>query len=152
MANGTKTRICLVMAVSNVAAESSNGHEARTLKWERLPRPELVPGAVRDVLSKIAEFPEVAFIAIFGSRAVGDADDRSDVDVCVSAPKISLQRWLNLKQMAADARSLLWITIDRFEDSPEEPRRRNLNEGVIVYEREEITGQSYEPVSSNSKT
>jgi predicted nucleotidyltransferase len=122
------------------------------LNWERLPYPGLVPGVVRDVLGRIAEFPEVAFIAIFGSRAVGDADERSDVDVCVSAPNISLKRWLSLKQLAAEARSLLWITIIRFEDSPEELRRRNLTEGVIIYEREKIAGQSYEPASSDGKT
>lgn len=122
------------------------------LQWDRLARPELVPGEVRAVLSKIAEFPEVAFIAVFGSRAMGDADERSDVDVCVSAPDISLQRWLGLKRVVAQARSLLWITIVRFEDSPEELRRRNLTEGVIIYEREETAGQSYESTQSDGKT
>ncbi len=106
------------------------------LHWERMNNPDLIPENVRTALASIAEFPEVAFIVIFGSRAAGDANERSDVDVCVSAPVISLQRWLKLKEVVAQARTLLWITIIRFEDSPEELRQRNLSEGIVIYERQ----------------
>jgi predicted nucleotidyltransferase len=109
---------------------------ARTVHWDQLKFPNLIPPAVRNALERIAEFPEVAFIVIFGSRAAGDANERSDVDVCVSAPRISLRRWLQLKQVAEEARTLLWVTIVRFEDSPEEVRQRNLAEGTVIYERE----------------
>jgi uncharacterized protein len=110
------------------------------VQWKRLRNPDLIPAPVRAVVESIANFPEVDFIVIFGSRAIGDADDRSDIDICVSAPRISLRRWLALKQIASSARTLLWITVVRFEDSPKELQERNLEDGTVVYERKKAQG------------
>ena len=48
------------------------------LELERLPKPEPISEPVAEVLNRIAEYSEVRFILIFGSRAIGDADDRSE--------------------------------------------------------------------------
>lgn len=107
---------------------------ALKIDLSRLPQPELVPFSVATVLERLAEFSEVRFILVFGSRALGDADERSDVDVSISAPAISRRRWLDMKQIADEGRTLLRITLIHFESSPPALQRRNLSDGVIVYE------------------
>ncbi len=112
------------------------------LNLERLPKPELISEPVAEVLKHIAEYPEVCFILIFGSRAIGDADERSDIDVSVSAPSMSRRRWLEVQRLAEDARTLLRISLVRFDSSPPELQRRNLEDGVIVYESEKASVES----------
>lgn len=107
-----------------------------TVKLNKLPSPKLIPPSVVELLNRWAKYPEIDFILIFGSRALGDADERSDVDISISAPLISLTKWLEIKKMAEEANTLLWISVINFENSPPELRKRNLKEGVIVYERE----------------
>jgi len=106
-----------------------------TIILNKLPFPKLIPPSVVNLLSKWVEYPEINFILIFGSRALGDAEARSDIDISISAPSISLNKWLQIKKMAEEANTLLWITVVNFEYSPIELRKRNLKEGVIVYER-----------------
>lgn len=110
------------------------------LQLERLPNPELITKPVVQFFERLASFPEVRFILLFGSRAVGDAAERSDVDVSVSAPFIRRERWLEMKRLAEEARTLLWITLVRFESSPRELQSRNLQDGVIIYESKETKG------------
>ena len=107
------------------------------LHLERLPNPELITRPVAEFFEQLAGFPEVRFILLFGSRAIGDASERSDVDVSVSAPYLKKERWLEMKRLAEEARTLLWITLVRFESSPQELQRRNLEDGVIIYESPE---------------
>jgi predicted nucleotidyltransferase len=106
------------------------------LKLDRLPKPELISDPVAEVLERIAEYPEVRFILIFGSRAIGDADDRSDVDVSISPPSMSRGRWLEIQRLAEEAPTLLRISLIRFDSSPAQLQRSNLADGVIVYESE----------------
>ena len=40
----------------------------------------------------------------------------------------------------SEARTLLWITLVRFESSPRELQSRNLHDGVVIYESEETKG------------
>lgn|GEM_PF-1019099 len=114
------------------------------LHLERLPNPELITRPVAEFFEQLALFPEVRFILLFGSRAIGDAGDRSDVDVSVSAPHLQNERWLEMKRLAEEARTLLWITLVRFESSPQELQRRNLDDGVIIYESTETKRQPHE--------
>jgi uncharacterized protein len=103
-----------------------------------IPKPELITKPVAQFLEDLAGFPEVRFILLFGSRAIGDATERSDVDVSVSAPCIGTERWLEMKRLAEEAHTLLWITLVRFESSTTELQNRNLRDGVIIYESKKI--------------
>jgi|ERR1051326_2541448 predicted nucleotidyltransferase len=115
------------------------------LHLDRLPRPELITKPVAQFLEELASFPEVSFILLFGSRAIGDAAERSDVDVSVSAPYVRTERWLEMKRLAEEAHTLLWITLVRFESSPKELQDRNLADGVIIYESKKINRQYCQP-------
>ena len=103
----------------------------------KLPNPSLVPPVVVELLKKWIKYPEIDFILLFGSRALGDAEERSDIDICISAPSMSKKKWLEIKTMADKAKTLLWITVVNFDCSPETLQKRNLEEGVIVYKRKE---------------
>lgn len=105
------------------------------ISLEKLPNPELIRPPLRELLDKWTKFPEIDFIIIFGSRAIGDSDERSDIDISISAPNITTKRWLEIKRLAKEARTLLWITVVNYEQSPPALRKRNREEGVIVYER-----------------
>jgi uncharacterized protein len=109
------------------------------INFRRLPRPDLVTAPIAEFIKSISEFPEVRFVLLFGSRAIGDAEDRSDADVSVSAPTISRQRWLEMRRLAEEARTLLRITLVHFDSSPPALQQRNLKEGIIVYESTQAT-------------
>jgi len=102
--------------------------------FTRLRRPELLPSAVVPVLLKIGSNPKVEFIVLFGSRALGDATETSDVDITVSAPTLLDAEWLEFRSLVEEAPTLLWITLIRFEESPRELQDRNLRDGVVIYE------------------
>lgn len=97
---------------------------------------EMIPHVLESLINSLSAFEEVKSVILFGSRAYGDADPRSDVDLAISAPQMNLRRWLNLKLLAEETPTLLSITLVRLEDSPSELRERVLKEGVVLYEQE----------------
>jgi predicted nucleotidyltransferase len=88
--------------------------------------------ALRDA---IAAFPHVQRIVLFGSRAKGDADARSDVDIAISCPSASTRTWLDICHVAEEAETLLKIDLVRLEEATPEFRQRIEQEGKVLYER-----------------
>lgn len=95
----------------------------------------MIPTVLETLVNSFSAFDEVKSVILFGSRAYGDADPRSDVDLAISAPRMNLRRWLNMKLLAEEAPTLLSITLVRLEDSPSELRERVLKEGIVLYEQ-----------------
>lgn len=91
-------------------------------------------------MDSLSSFDEVKSVILFGSRAYGDANTRSDIDLAISAPGINPRRWLDIKPVAEEAPTLLPITLVRLENSPCELRDRVLKEGVVLYEQEKGRG------------
>jgi predicted nucleotidyltransferase len=83
----------------------------------------------------IATFPEVERILLFGSRAKGDAEPRSDIDIAVACPAADTRTWLDICRVAEEAETLLKIDLVRLEDTDQEFRRRIEREGKVLYER-----------------
>jgi predicted nucleotidyltransferase len=96
----------------------------------------MIPNVLETLVTSLSAFDEVRSVILFGSRAYGDADPRSDVDLAISAPRMNHRRWLNMKLLAEEAPTLLSITLVRLEDSPSELRERVLKEGIVLYEQE----------------
>lgn len=96
----------------------------------------IIPNVLETLVTSLSAFDEVKSVILFGSRAYGDADPRSDVDLAISAPRMNHRRWLNMKLLAEEAPTLLSITLVRLEDSPSELRERVLKEGIVLYEQE----------------
>jgi predicted nucleotidyltransferase len=79
--------------------------------------------------------PEVHRIILFGSRAGGDADERSDIDLAIEAPQASQKRWLQLLLLLDDLDTLLSLDVIRLEDASALLRERVMEEGKVLYER-----------------
>lgn len=83
----------------------------------------------------IAAFPAVERLVLFGSRAKGDAEARSDIDIAVSCPTADTDNWLDICRVAEEAETLLKIDLVRLEDASPAFRRRIQREGKVLYER-----------------
>ncbi len=87
-------------------------------------------------LKKLKALPYVARIYLFGSRARGDNQPRSDIDLAISCPQASRTEWHQLLDIIHTADTLLEIDCVRL-DTEKDVRLINniLNEGKILYER-----------------
>ncbi len=87
------------------------------------------------VVGILRGIPEVRRVILFGSRAIGDADERSDIDLAVSAPDIDFRRWAEIAALVDEAPTLLRIDLVWLEDAGEEFAREIIRTGCLVYER-----------------
>ncbi|MBM4050336.1 MAG: nucleotidyltransferase domain-containing protein [Planctomycetes bacterium] len=94
-----------------------------------------VPLSARPFVARLAEFPPVEQIVLFGSRAVGDNDSRADIDLAVSAPSLDRWQFARLRVQAFEARTLHWISLVHLEETPGPLRERIYRQGKVLYER-----------------
>jgi predicted nucleotidyltransferase len=94
-----------------------------------------LPDAARRLVARLAADPAVRRIALFGSRARGDAQARSDVDLAVEAPDASPRDWQRLLDIVEEADTLLSVDLVRVEDAADELRARIHTEGVTLHGR-----------------
>jgi predicted nucleotidyltransferase len=94
-----------------------------------------LPDAARRLIARLAADPAVRRIVLFGSRARGDAQPRSDVDLAVEAPDASPLDWQRLLDKVEEADTLLSVDLVRVEDAADELRERIRAEGVTLHER-----------------
>ena len=83
-----------------------------------------LPDSVRDALHFLVFVPEVRAIILFGSRAVGDNDEKSDFDISVSAPSLARNKFSKLRDTIAHSRTLYKISISLLEAMPERLQKR----------------------------
>ena len=85
-------------------------------------------------LTKLSYIQE---IWLFGSRARGDNQDRSDIDLAVLCPEATISEWLYIKDIVEQARTLLsvdCIRLDGLRDDSE-LKKSIIREGIQLYER-----------------
>ncbi|WP_083831823.1 nucleotidyltransferase family protein [Rickettsia helvetica] len=72
---------------------------------------------------------------LFGSRARGDNDERSDIDIAIICPNITDQEWLEAMDIIENADTLLKIDCVRFESTKisSELYENILKEKKIIY-------------------
>ena len=87
----------------------------------------------------IAALPFVEKVALFGSRARGDHEERSDIDLCVSCGGAGEDEWLEVLACLERDRvdTLLKVDCTRFETSDAALRENVLTEGIVLFERRE---------------
>jgi predicted nucleotidyltransferase len=89
-----------------------------------------------DALAKdLSRFPSVEKIILYGSRARGDADERSDIDLAVVCPNATDREWVDIWCVVDDAKTLLSIDLMRLDKASEAFRKNVLREGKVLYER-----------------
>lgn len=87
----------------------------------------------------IAALPFVEKIALFGSRARADHEERSDIDLCVFCGDAGEDEWSEVLACLERDRvdTLLKVDCARFETSNAALRENVLTEGIVLFERRE---------------
>lgn len=85
---------------------------------------------------KIAKITTVDAIYLFGSRARGDNDSRSDIDLAINCPKADNKQWSEILDLIETAPSLLYINAVRLDKlNPTSKFFKNIQEDkIILYE------------------
>lgn len=99
-----------------------------------------LPESARAALDMLAGVPQIERMILFGSRAIGDHDERSDLDVAVSAPDLDRASLAALRDKLRRFRTLYKISLTPIESMPPHLRDRVLAQGVVLYERQEAEG------------
>lgn len=97
-----------------------------------------IPESAAAALHHLIESPRVVLVLLFGSRAVGDQDERSDVDIAFSAPGLSKGDLALIRDKVELSASLYKISISQLERMPVKLRERVLEQGIIIYEQSKV--------------
>ncbi|MBK6825873.1 MAG: nucleotidyltransferase domain-containing protein [Chitinophagaceae bacterium] len=74
---------------------------------------------------------------VFGSRAIGDYEKYSDLDLAIDAPKMSKLEWQKLKEYVTyDLRTVLRISLVYYSTNPPKLKERIKTTGTIIYGRQ----------------
>lgn len=87
------------------------------------------------MVERIRTRPAVDKIILFGSRAHGQHDERSDIDLAVLCPGADLKEWTTIWNIVDEAPTLLSIDLVRLDEAGEDLRHEIEQEGVVLYER-----------------
>lgn len=75
----------------------------------------------------LQRLPFVDEIWLFGSRARGDALDRSDIDLAIVCPNATQDDWYKVLEIPEDSDTLLKIDLVRFDQlANDDPLRNNI--------------------------
>lgn len=88
-------------------------------------------------LTTISRQESVSRIIVFGSRALGDYERYSDLDLAVDAPEMTKIEWLKLKEFAIyDLNAFIKVSLVHFATNPDKLKNRINQTGKIIYERQ----------------
>ncbi len=89
-----------------------------------------------DFLNYLSQLDAVDKLIIFGSRACGDYDKYSDIDLAVIAPSFTKADWVMLRAKAVhEVRIVFRISIVNFLSNPKRLQKRIYEDGAVIYER-----------------
>lgn len=97
------------------------------------PLAGLDPKLARDLVTRILRVARPDSILLFGSRARGDAEPRSDIDLAVAGKTLTPTDWLRVVEALEQAETLLPIQAVHLEETPAALRERILREGIVLY-------------------
>jgi uncharacterized protein len=98
-----------------------------------------IPLSVREFLDQLTQITAVEELILFGSRAFGDQEERSDTDIAVCGSLITPLVWARIKDAANNARSLYWISLVHFDRNPSQLQQRIMETGVRIYVRSQAS-------------
>lgn len=91
--------------------------------------------ALTYILAALTRHAAVQKVILFGSRARGDADERSDIDIAVACPDIDKRAWLQLVDDISEINTLLKIDLVNYTECDSALKNNIDHEGVALYER-----------------
>ena len=91
----------------------------------------------RFLSKKASQYPAIEKVLVFGSRARGDAGERSDFDLAVVAPGMPHSTWSRFAlEVEEDIPTLCGIDLVLLNDNIARTLRTRIEEeGVVIYER-----------------
>lgn len=74
----------------------------------------------------LTELPFIEKILLFGSRARGDAEERSDIDLAIVCPDATKRDWFTVQDIIDSADTLLKIDCIRLDTLPDSELRKEI--------------------------
>jgi uncharacterized protein len=98
------------------------------------------PKVIGFLAARAKQFRSIDRLVLFGSRARGDAMERSDYDVGVYAPKMSDSDWASFAVGVGEEKpTLCGIDLVRLPNGIAEDLRKKIeSEGVTIYESQTV--------------
>lgn len=90
---------------------------------------------IQIIAEKMSHYASVEKVILFGSRARGDFEERSDVDVAILCPGATDEEWLQMELQMEEIPTLLKIDLVRLDTAAKSLQDVVNKEGIIVYER-----------------
>ncbi len=91
---------------------------------------------LQSILPAFSIFPEIERVILFGSRARGDQDDRSDIDLAIDAPTMDIVGWSAFcDYMDENSETLLKLDLVWLQKAQERLKENILKDGITLYER-----------------
>lgn len=85
-------------------------------------------------LSNMSRNEKIERMIVFGSRALGDYEHYSDLDLAIDAPQIEKFEWLKLKEYVTyDLRVLIRVSLVHYSSNPLKLKERITQTGKIIY-------------------
>jgi predicted nucleotidyltransferase len=94
---------------------------------------------IETITKQISRYPSVEKVVLFGSRARGDEEERSDIDLAVVCPTATQKEWTAIWSDVDDARTLLSIDLVRLDKASDRIKESVMKEGIVLYERDKDT-------------
>ena len=89
--------------------------------------------AIAVMVEQLRRSRSVERIILFGSRARGDHDERSDIDLGIACPSASPDEWAVIWNIVDEAPTLLNVDLVRLEHVDDALRQAIEREGVVLY-------------------
>ena len=88
-------------------------------------------------LEQIKNLSFVEAVYLFGSRARGDATDKSDIDLAIVCPSADISQWLDIKEILDNAACLNHIDAVRYDTLQAGLFKRKIDEDKqVLYVKE----------------
>ncbi|MBS0185085.1 MAG: nucleotidyltransferase domain-containing protein [Proteobacteria bacterium] len=88
---------------------------------------------IRPIVDKVSSIEDFDAIYLFGSRARGNAQTKSDIDLAINCPTVNSYRWNDICGIIENAPTLIKIDCVRFDElSPNSPLRAEIEKDKIV--------------------
>lgn len=89
---------------------------------------------IEQIIRVASQYPAILKIYLFGSRAIGDALELSDIDLAVHAPDISKRDWLYFcDQLENEVDTLLKIDVIHYDVVSEKLRQEINQHHKVLY-------------------
>lgn len=98
----------------------------------------MIEPRIREQITKIGRRnTNIKKIILFGSRAIGDNADKSDIDLAFVAPNMKQSEWTALSfSIEEELDTLLFLDLVKFEDVSMELKNEIMNNGELLYHEE----------------